>query len=80
LNIFLAPLSSVAREKCHQIDAALSEDPVDVLKLKKLALSEGGLINGNFSYSFAIGLHVVVNFAVHTRGKTRRFVCLPPTL
>lgn len=44
LNFDEAPLSSVTREKCHQIEAALSEDPVDALELKKLALSEGGLV------------------------------------
>ena len=44
----LAPLSCVTTEKCHRIEAALSEDPVDALKLKKLALSEGGLVKGNF--------------------------------
>jgi hypothetical protein len=36
------------RKKCREIEAALSEDPVDALKLKTLALSEGGLVNGNF--------------------------------
>jgi hypothetical protein len=36
------------REKIYEIEAALSEDPVDALKLKMLALSEGGLVNGNF--------------------------------
>jgi hypothetical protein len=41
-------LSSVTREKCHQIEAALSEEPVDALELKKLALSEGGLVKGNY--------------------------------
>ncbi|XP_023714729.1 TBC1 domain family member 20 isoform X2 [Cryptotermes secundus] len=40
-----APLSRVMREKCSEIEAALSEDPVDALKLKTLALSEGGLVN-----------------------------------
>jgi predicted homoserine dehydrogenase-like protein len=44
----LAPLSGVTREKCHRIEAALFEDPVDALKLKKLALSEGGLVTGKF--------------------------------
>jgi hypothetical protein len=48
--IFLAPLPRVTREKCHQIEAALSEDPVDATQLKKLALSEGGLVKGNFIY------------------------------
>jgi hypothetical protein len=48
VTVFLAPLSSTTREKCRQIEAALSEDPVDALTLKKLALSEGGLVNGNF--------------------------------
>jgi hypothetical protein len=47
--LFLAPLSRVMREKCSEIEAALSEDPVDALKLKNLALSEGGLVNGNFN-------------------------------
>lgn len=47
--LFLAPLSRAMREKCSEIEAALSEDPVDALKLKTLALSEGGLINGNFN-------------------------------
>jgi hypothetical protein len=42
------------REKCREIEAALSEDAVDVLKLKTLALSEGGLVNGNFD------LHLLV--------------------
>jgi hypothetical protein len=36
------------KEKIYEIEAALSEDPVDALKLKTLALSEGGLVNGNF--------------------------------
>jgi hypothetical protein len=44
----LAPLSGVTREKCRRIEAALSEDPVDALKLKKLALSKGGLVTGKF--------------------------------
>lgn len=58
----LAPLSCVTTEKCHQIEAALSEDPVDALKLKKLALSEGGLVKGNFVHWFVCRHYKKVGF------------------
>ena len=58
----LAPLSFVTTEKCRQIEAALSEDPVDALKLKKLALSEGGLVKGNFVHWFVCRLYNKVGF------------------
>ncbi|PSN37793.1 hypothetical protein C0J52_13363 [Blattella germanica] len=41
-----APQSNATREKQRQIEAILQEEQIDEVKLKKLALSENGLING----------------------------------
>jgi len=55
-------MSSVTTEKCYRIEFALSEEPVDALKLKKLALSEGGLVKGNFVHWFVCRHYHKVGF------------------
>lgn len=42
--VLLADDSS-SRQKCEAIKQALNKDPVDVITLKQLAISRGGLIN-----------------------------------
>ena len=43
------------KEKAEEIDQLLKESPVDLWKLRELALSEGGLVNGKHTaYLLAI--------------------------
>jgi hypothetical protein len=45
------------KSKAEQINLVLSEPDVDLWKLRELALTEGGLVNGTFPYLSRYGIY-----------------------